>query len=228
MATGRRAFEGKTPHEPDRRDRLVASRRRSRACRRMTPPALDHVVRKCLEKDPDDRWQSARDVRRSCSGSPRAARAPGCPGSSRRGGACARAWPGRVAAARRPGGPRLRRGVGATRAQARRRSSASRSRTPRASSPSARRCSRPTGACSRSTPPTRPGSRRSGSGRSTRSSRGRSRAPKARCARSGRPTAARSPSCPAGSCAAWPWPEGPRRRSATRSTGPTARGAREA
>ncbi len=28
----------------------------------MTPPALDHVVRKCLEKDPDDRWQSARDV----------------------------------------------------------------------------------------------------------------------------------------------------------------------
>jgi Tol biopolymer transport system component len=26
------------------------------------PPALDHVVRKCLEKDPDDRWQSARDV----------------------------------------------------------------------------------------------------------------------------------------------------------------------
>jgi len=28
----------------------------------MTPPALDHVVRKCLEKDPDDRWQSASDV----------------------------------------------------------------------------------------------------------------------------------------------------------------------
>jgi Tol biopolymer transport system component len=26
------------------------------------PPALDHVVRKCLEKDPDDRWQSAHDV----------------------------------------------------------------------------------------------------------------------------------------------------------------------
>ena len=28
----------------------------------MTPPALDRVVRKCLEKDPDDRWQSAHDV----------------------------------------------------------------------------------------------------------------------------------------------------------------------
>jgi serine/threonine protein kinase len=26
------------------------------------PPALDHVVKKCLEKDPDDRWQSAHDV----------------------------------------------------------------------------------------------------------------------------------------------------------------------
>jgi hypothetical protein len=26
------------------------------------PPALDHVVRRCLEKDPADRWQSAHDV----------------------------------------------------------------------------------------------------------------------------------------------------------------------
>ena len=28
----------------------------------MTPPALDHVVKKCLAKDPDERWQSARDL----------------------------------------------------------------------------------------------------------------------------------------------------------------------
>ena len=28
----------------------------------MTPPALDRVVKKCLRKDRDDRWQSARDV----------------------------------------------------------------------------------------------------------------------------------------------------------------------
>ncbi|MCM2314348.1 MAG: protein kinase [Thermoanaerobaculia bacterium] len=28
----------------------------------LTPPALDHVVRRCLEKHPDDRWQSAHDV----------------------------------------------------------------------------------------------------------------------------------------------------------------------
>ncbi len=28
----------------------------------LTPPALDHVVRKCLAKDPDERWQNAADV----------------------------------------------------------------------------------------------------------------------------------------------------------------------
>jgi len=28
----------------------------------MCPPALDHIVRKCLEKDADERWQSAHDV----------------------------------------------------------------------------------------------------------------------------------------------------------------------
>ncbi|HSN68071.1 MAG TPA: hypothetical protein VLV48_02435, partial [Thermoanaerobaculia bacterium] len=28
----------------------------------LTPPALDHIVRKCLEKDPEDRWQSAHDM----------------------------------------------------------------------------------------------------------------------------------------------------------------------
>src|SRR6185436_8609042 len=26
------------------------------------PPALDHVVQRCLAKDPDERWQSARDL----------------------------------------------------------------------------------------------------------------------------------------------------------------------
>ncbi len=30
----------------------------------MSPPALDRVVRTCLAKDPDDRWQSARDLKR--------------------------------------------------------------------------------------------------------------------------------------------------------------------
>src|SRR5207302_1135172 len=29
------------------------------------PPALDRVLRMCIAKDPDDRWQSASDVRRA-------------------------------------------------------------------------------------------------------------------------------------------------------------------
>ena len=28
----------------------------------VTPPALDRVVKTCLAKDPEDRWQTARDV----------------------------------------------------------------------------------------------------------------------------------------------------------------------
>jgi hypothetical protein len=61
MATGRKAFEGKT------RTSLIAAIVAAQpppisSVAAMTPPALDHVVRKCLEKDPDDRWQSARDV----------------------------------------------------------------------------------------------------------------------------------------------------------------------
>ena len=29
----------------------------------MTPPALDRVVKTCLAKDPEDRWQTAHDVK---------------------------------------------------------------------------------------------------------------------------------------------------------------------
>jgi len=28
----------------------------------LTPPALDHAIRGCLAKDPDERWQTARDL----------------------------------------------------------------------------------------------------------------------------------------------------------------------
>jgi eukaryotic-like serine/threonine-protein kinase len=61
MATGRRAFQGATKtsliaaivsSQPEPISQLTP----------MTPPALDHVVRRCLEKDPDDRWQSAQDI----------------------------------------------------------------------------------------------------------------------------------------------------------------------
>jgi hypothetical protein len=61
MATGRRAFEGKS------KTSLVAAilagqPRPISELAVLVPPALEHVVRKCLEKEPDDRWQSAKDV----------------------------------------------------------------------------------------------------------------------------------------------------------------------
>jgi serine/threonine protein kinase len=61
MATGRRAFEGKTQAS------LVASilkeqPRSLASVAPMTPPALDRLIRTCLEKDPDDRRQTMHDV----------------------------------------------------------------------------------------------------------------------------------------------------------------------
>ena len=61
MATGKRAFQGSS------RTSLIAAIVSSDPAPisqivPMAPAALDHVVKKCLEKDPDDRWQSARDV----------------------------------------------------------------------------------------------------------------------------------------------------------------------
>ena len=62
MVTGKRAFNGKSqlsvataileqePVEPSR-------------VQPKTPPALEHVIKTCLAKDPDDRYQSAADVR---------------------------------------------------------------------------------------------------------------------------------------------------------------------
>ncbi len=61
MATARRAFEGKS------KTSLIAAILTSQpppitSVQAVMPPALDHVVRRCLEKNPDDRWQSAHDV----------------------------------------------------------------------------------------------------------------------------------------------------------------------
>ncbi len=61
MTTGRRAFEGKT------RTSLMASvlKETPRSIAEivpMTPPALERLVRICLEKEPDDRWQTMHDV----------------------------------------------------------------------------------------------------------------------------------------------------------------------
>src|SRR5262245_1034513 len=61
MATGQRAYEGSTPAS------LISSimKDEPRAMAELapfTPAALDRVVRACLVKDPDQRWQSARDL----------------------------------------------------------------------------------------------------------------------------------------------------------------------
>jgi len=61
MATGKRAFEGKSQasligailkDEPPPITNLQP----------LAPPVFEHLVRTCLEKDPDERWQSAHDV----------------------------------------------------------------------------------------------------------------------------------------------------------------------
>jgi eukaryotic-like serine/threonine-protein kinase len=61
MVTGRRAFEGKSQLS-------VASAILEKepapitTLKPLSPPSLDHIIRRCLAKNPDDRWQSARDV----------------------------------------------------------------------------------------------------------------------------------------------------------------------
>jgi eukaryotic-like serine/threonine-protein kinase len=61
MAAGKRAFEGKSQAS------VIGAILRDyppaiSSLQRMTPPALDRIVKRCLVKDPDDRWQSANDL----------------------------------------------------------------------------------------------------------------------------------------------------------------------
>jgi serine/threonine protein kinase len=61
MATGKRAFDGKSPISVlaailEREPEPVAK------LKPMAPPALEHVVKRCLAKDPEDRFQTAQDV----------------------------------------------------------------------------------------------------------------------------------------------------------------------
>ncbi len=61
MATGQKAFQGKSQlsvasaileKEPEKISHIQP----------LTPPALERVIERCLEKSPEDRWQSARDL----------------------------------------------------------------------------------------------------------------------------------------------------------------------
>ena len=61
MATGARAFDGKT--KTSLIAAIVSSTPRPlRELQPLTPPALDHVIARCLEKAAEDRWQSAHDI----------------------------------------------------------------------------------------------------------------------------------------------------------------------
>jgi serine/threonine protein kinase len=63
MVSGQRTFDGKSPASVIaaimERDPPALS-----TLQTLTPPALDHIVARCLAKDPDERWQSAGDVMR--------------------------------------------------------------------------------------------------------------------------------------------------------------------
>jgi Tol biopolymer transport system component len=64
MATGKQAFEGKSQAS------LIASiiKEQPRPVSQLvplTPPMLDRVIRQCLEKDADHRWQSAGDLKQA-------------------------------------------------------------------------------------------------------------------------------------------------------------------
>ena len=61
MATGRKAFEA-TSQTSLVAAILSAEPTAISALQPLSPPALDRVVKKRLTKDPDERWQSARDL----------------------------------------------------------------------------------------------------------------------------------------------------------------------
>jgi serine/threonine-protein kinase len=59
MLTGKRAFDGSSPAT------VIAAimERPAPSIGAVAPPALDRVLKRCLEKDPENRWQNARDLK---------------------------------------------------------------------------------------------------------------------------------------------------------------------
>ena len=59
MLTGKRAFEGASAAS------IIAAilERPAPSIAAVAPPSLDRLLQLCLRKDPDDRWQSARDLK---------------------------------------------------------------------------------------------------------------------------------------------------------------------
>jgi Tol biopolymer transport system component len=61
LLTGKRAFEG-TSASSVMASVLATTPKPLEEMIPLTPPALDRIVSRCLAKDPEDRWQTARDV----------------------------------------------------------------------------------------------------------------------------------------------------------------------
>jgi Tol biopolymer transport system component/predicted Ser/Thr protein kinase len=61
MATGKKAFEGKT-HASVISAIMSSEPPPMSSLQPMTPPALDRVVKRCLAKEPEKRWQTASDL----------------------------------------------------------------------------------------------------------------------------------------------------------------------
>src|SRR5215467_13337266 len=61
MLTGKRAFDGKSQLNVASAI-LEGEPAPISSVKPMTPPSLDHTIKKCLSKSPEDRWQSARDL----------------------------------------------------------------------------------------------------------------------------------------------------------------------
>src|SRR5712672_2473946 len=61
MATGKKAFEGKTSASVMAKI-MEAEPPSMASLQPMTPQSLDRVVKRCLAKDPDKRWQTASDL----------------------------------------------------------------------------------------------------------------------------------------------------------------------
>jgi serine/threonine protein kinase len=59
MLTGKRAFEGSSPAS------VIAAimERPAPSIADVAPPALDWVLKRCMDKDPENRWQTARDLK---------------------------------------------------------------------------------------------------------------------------------------------------------------------
>jgi len=61
MVTGKKAFEGKSQLSVasailEREPQAINS------VKPLTPPTLDHTIRRCLAKDREERWQTAKDL----------------------------------------------------------------------------------------------------------------------------------------------------------------------